>query len=90
MNILKIVRASDEIDSQRVRASGGYHTRGRYCKDLVTTQVTSENIKYQVSTKGTQESKDLVKTRGHQEVKIKLPPRQPSDIYDCPSHHKTA
>ena len=64
MNILKIIRASDEIDSQRVRASGGYHTRGRYCKDLVTTQVTSENIKYQVTTKGTQESKDLVKNQG--------------------------
>ena len=31
---------------------------------LVTTQVTSENIKYQVTTKGTQESKDLVNNQG--------------------------
>ena len=31
MNIQKKIRASDEIDSQHVRASRGYHTRGPYC-----------------------------------------------------------
>ena len=40
---------------------------------LVTTQVTSENIKYQVTTKGTQERKYLVNTQGTPGSKDQVP-----------------
>ena len=54
------------------------------CKDLATTQVTSDN-KYQVPTKGTAESKDQVATKGTRPLR----PEIFSDIYGCPSYHKT-
>ena len=39
MNIMKKIHTSDEIDSQHVCVSGGYHTRGWHCTCTLTVHV---------------------------------------------------